>query len=327
MTGEEAEQAPLLFFERRRHMKNRGRLGLRRKGFIVAFLAPTLLAFAVFYLYPIVTVFVTSFCKWDYTNINQPEFWGWQNLLSNYQYIFEVYPYFWEALGNSFLWAFLGVAVQIPLATLIALAFSRKVRGVKLIRNIFIIPNMISTAAMGMIFLQLYSPLYGIVNPVIRLFNPDFSDSILLLEGPAFWAMTAAYIFFTGTTTLMILGNVMAVPEEIKEAARLDGASGLKQDWYITIPMIKETLRMVSILCATGGFLLYNEVYFLTKGAAGTYSISYVIRELAITSPRTQFGRANTVAVVQILSGMFIIVMINLAFSLWGRKKKGGQGA
>lgn len=59
--------------------------------------------------------------------------------------------------------------------------------------------------------------------------------------------MTAAYIFFTGTTTLMILGNIMAVPEEVREAARLDGASGLKQDWYITNPMIKETLRMVCI--------------------------------------------------------------------------------
>ncbi len=107
-------------------------------------------------------------------------------------------------------------------------------------------------------------------------------------------AMTCAYIFFTGTTTLMILGNIMAVPEEVREAAMLDGASGLRQDRYITIPMIKGTLKTVSVLAATSGFLLYNEVYFLTKGAAGTYSISYIIRELAITSPRTQFGRANS---------------------------------
>lgn len=307
-------------------MNRHNRLGWRRKGFIFAFLAPTLIAFVIFYLYPIVTVFVTSFCKWDYTNINAPEFFGIKNMWDNYKYIFHTYPYFWEALKNSSLWALLGVAIQIPIATLIALAFSRKMKGVKLIRNIYIIPNMISTAAMGMIFLQLYSPLYGVVNPIIKLFNKDFKDSILLLEGPAFWAMTAAYIFFTGTTTLMILGNIMAVPEEVREAARLDGASGLKQDWYITIPMIKETLRMVCILAATGGFLLYNEVYFLTKGAASTYSISYVIRELAITSPRTQFGRANTVAVVQILAGMLIIVIINMLFNLtWKRPTKGGK--
>ena len=176
-----------------------------------------------------------------------------------------------------------------------------------------------------MIFLQLYSPLYGIVNPVIRLFDKNFTDNILLLNGPAFWAMTASYIFFTGTTTLMILGNIMAVPESVREAAMLDGASGLKQDWYITLPMIKGTLKTVSILAATSGFLLYNEVFFLTKGAAGTYSISYVIRELAITSPRTQFGRANTVAVIQILAGMVIIVAINLLYSISFKRKRGDK--
>lgn len=306
--------------------KRDSRLGWRRKGFILTFLAPTLAAFAIFYLYPIVTVFFTSFCKWDYTNIKTPQFWGWDQLWNNYQYIFETYPYFWEALRNSSLWALLGVIVQIPIATLIALAFSRKVKGVRIIRNIYIIPNMISTAAMGMIFLQLYSPLYGVVNPVIRLFNKDFNENILLLKGPAFWAMTCAYIFFTGTTTLLILGNIMAVPEDVREAAVLDGADGLKQDWYITLPMIKGTLKTVSVLAATSGFLLYNEVYFLTKGAAGTYSISYVIRELAITSPRTQFGRANTVAVIQILAGMVIIVLVNVLYSFpWKRKKGGSQ--
>lgn len=297
----------------------------KRKGFILAFLAPTLIAFAVFYLYPILTVLFTSFCKWDYTNIISPEFFGFKDMWNNYNYIFKMYPYFWEALRNSSIWALLGVFVQIPIATLIALALSRKVRGIKFVRNAYIMPNMISTAAMGMIFLQLYSPLYGIVNPIIKLFQPGFKENILLLKGPAFIAMTCAYIFFTGTTTLMILGNIMAIPEDVKEAAMLDGASGLRQDWYITLPMIKETLRMVSILSATSGFLLYNEVYFLTKGAAGTYSISYVIRELAITSSRTQFGRANAVAVIQILAGMIIIVLVNVLYNYLfrGSRKRG----
>lgn len=310
-------------------INRKGQLERQRRGFILAFLAPTMLMFCIFYLYPLLTVFFTSFCKWDYTNITSPEFWGWTELFNNYEYIFTTYPYFWEALRNSLLWALLGVFFQIPLSALIALAFSRKMKGTKIIRNIYIIPCMISSAAMGMIFLQLYSPLYGIVNPVIQLFKEGFSENILLLKGSAFWALTCAYIFFTGTTTLMILGNIMAVPEEIREAAMLDGASGFRQDLHITLPMIRGTLKTVSILAATSGFLLYNEVFFLTKGAAGTYSISYVIRELAITSPRTQFGRANAVALVQILGGMLIILFVNLVYALpdWiGRwKKKGVQ--
>ena len=295
----------------------KGRMEWQRKVFIAGFLAPTMLMFCIFYLYPLVTVFVTSFCKWDYTNITSPEFFGWKDMFNNYQYIFTTYPFFWEALKNSSIWAMLGIFFQIPVSTLIALAFSRKMRGVNVIRNIYIVPCMISSAALGMIFLQLYSPLYGIVNPVISLFKGEaFGENILLIKDSAFIALTCAYIFFTGTTTLMILGNIMAIPQEVREAAYLDGASGFVQDLHITIPMIKGTLKTVSVLAATSGFLLYNEVFFLTKGAAGTYSISYVIRELAITSPRTQFGRANAVALIQILGGMLIILIVNIVYGL-----------
>ena len=295
----------------------KGRMEWQRKVFIAGFLAPTMLMFCIFYLYPLVTVFVTSFCKWDYTNITSPEFFGWKDMFNNYQYIFTTYPFFWEALKNSSIWAMLGIFFQIPISTLIALAFSRKMRGVNVIRNIYIVPCMISSAALGMIFLQLYSPLYGIVNPVISLFKGEaYGENILLIKDSAFIALTCAYIFFTGTTTLMILGNIMAIPQEVREAAYLDGASGFVQDLHITIPMIKGTLKTVSVLAATSGFLLYNEVFFLTKGAAGTYSISYVIRELAITSPRTQFGRANAVALIQILGGMLIILIVNIVYGL-----------
>ena len=295
----------------------KGRMEWQRKVFIAGFLAPTLIMFCIFYLYPLVTVFVTSFCKWDYSNIANPEFFGWKDMFNNYKYIFTTYPFFWEAVRNSSVWALLGIFFQIPVSTLIALAFSRKMRGVNVIRNIYIVPCMISSAALGMIFLQLYSPLYGVVNPVISLFKGEpFAENILLIKNSAFVALTCAYIFFTGTTTLMILGNIMASPQEVREAAYLDGASGFVQDLHITIPMIKGTLKTVSVLAATSGFLLYNEVFFLTKGAAGTYSISYVIRELAITSPRTQFGRANAVALIQILGGMLIILIVNIVYAL-----------
>lgn len=302
--------------------------GWAKRGFICLFLAPTIVAFCIFYLYPLLTVFVTSFCRWDYTNLTSPEFFGWKEMFQNYKYIFTTYPFFWEALRNSTVWALLGIFFQIPLSTIMALAFSRKMKGVKIIRNIYVIPCMISSAALGMIFLQLYSPLYGIVNPIVNLFQPDFKENILLIKDTAFWALTAAYIFFTGTTTLMILGNILAVPEEVREAATLDGASGLLQDWFITVPMIRGTMKTVSILAATSGFLLYNEVFFLTKGSAGTYSVSYIIRELAITSSRTQFGRANSVAFIQILCGLLIIVFVNLVYSIpdWIERAKKGAG-
>lgn len=95
--------------------KRKNKLGTRRKGFIIAFLAPTLIAFCVFYLYPIITVFITSFCKWDYTNITSPEFFGWSNLWDNYDYIFNKYPFFWEALKIQLPGPFLEQWYEFPL--------------------------------------------------------------------------------------------------------------------------------------------------------------------------------------------------------------------
>ena len=270
----------------------------KRTGFILAFLAPTIISFCIYYLYPIITVFVTSFCKWDYTNIANPEFFGFKDMWSNYKYLFQTYPYFWEALKNSSAWALLAVVLQVPVATLVAMTLAQPIRGINIVRNIYVVPNMISSAAMGMIFLQVYSPLYGLVNPVVELFIPGFSENILLLRGPAFWAMTGAYIFFTGTTTLMILGNIKAIPEEIREAAIIDGVSGIKLDWYITLPMIKPAILSTILLVFGSAMGSYPVPHYLNLTTLSTKYIS-------MNSKYT--GEASILAIIMMVFGVLIL--------------------
>ena len=292
--------------------------------FITLFILPSCICFLMFYAYPIVQIIVTSFCKWDYTNLNNPEFFGPGELLTNYQYIFTQYPYFWEALRNSLCWALVGVCIQVPLTLLVAIVLSKGLRFSKFARNVYIIPSVISSAAMGLIFLQLYNARYGPIMQIIQKFKPEFTDSLLLVEGVNFWAIVFAYVFFCGTTAIMLLGQIHGIAPELYEAARIDGAKGWKREWYVTIPLVKPTIKTVTTLAATSGFLIYNEVFFLTNGAAGTKSISYIIRELAITSSRTQYARANTIGAVQIVLGLVLVGAINLAFSeRKGKKLKG----
>ena len=78
---------------------------MQRRLFIILFLVPTLIAFVLFYVYPLITVFVTTLCKWDYQNLNAPELLPLDDLLANYRYIFTEYPYFKTALVNSLKWA------------------------------------------------------------------------------------------------------------------------------------------------------------------------------------------------------------------------------
>ena len=255
----------------------------QKRRFIFLFLLPTLVCFFLFYFYSVATIFITSFTKWDYTNLNNPQFLGFDKLFENYRYIFEEYPFFQEALFNSIRWAIIGVVIQVPLALTVAIALSKKLKGWKLSRNLYIIPSIISSAAMGLIFLQIYNPNFGVVNQVIRLFNPDFKEAVLLTPGLNIVAMTCAYIFFAGASTIMLLGQIFAIPQAIQEAAILDNITG----------------------------------------AAGTKSISFIIRELAVSSSRTQYARANTIGVIQIIGGMLIILCINLIYRDNKQSRKG----
>ena len=295
--------------------------------FITLFLIPACLCFLMFYAYPILQIVVTSFCKWDYTNLSSPQFYGVGELLTNYKYIFTEYPYFWEALKNSLCWALVGVVIQVPLTLVVAIVLSKGLRFSKFARNVYIVPSVISSAAMGLIFLQLYNARYGPIQQIIQKFSPDFTDSILLMEGINFWAIVFAYVFFCGTTTIMLLGQIHSIAPELYEAGKIYGAKGLKRELYITIPLVMPTIKTVATLAATSGFLLYNEVFFLTNGAAGTKSITYIIRELAITSSRTQYARANTIGVVQIVIGLLLVAVINFAFSEKKIKNRGGEKA
>ena len=166
------------------------------------------------------------------------------------------------------------------------------------------------------IFLQLYNPRYGLLTLIVQWFRPEFKESILLIQPQNFWAMTLAYILFQGTASIMLLGQISSVPQEVYEAAKIDGATGFKLDWYITIPCIRDMIKTVVILTVTGGFMLYNEVYFLTKGAAGTTSLAYILRELSVVSSRMQYARANVIGVVQIVGGLLLIGIINLLFKI-----------
>ena len=293
--------------------------------FIILFLAPALFAFVMFYAYPILQICITAFCKWDYTNLANPQLLPSGERLANFKYILQQYPYFWEALRNSFGWALVGVIIQVPLTLVVAIVFSKGLRFSKASRNIYIMPSVISSAAMGLIFLQLYNPRYGPLQQFIQLFKPGFKDSILLVEGANFWAIVFAYVFFCGTTAIMLLGQIHSIPPEMYEAAKIDGATGLKRELYVTIPLIKPTIKTVTILAATSGFLLYNEVFFLTNGAAGTKSISFIIRELAITSTRTQYARANTIGLIQLVLGLGLVAVINIVFGLNRKSMRGGM--
>ena len=115
----------------------------RKRGFILAFLIPCTILFLIVYAYPLITIFLTSFCKWNYENFTAPEFLRWSNLFDNYIKLFRYDANFKMALVNSLKWVALTLLIQVPFTILVALTLSKKMRGWKFTRNMFLIPNII----------------------------------------------------------------------------------------------------------------------------------------------------------------------------------------
>lgn len=297
-------------------MQKKKTIFTKKNGFIFAFLLPGILLFAIIYAYPLINIFITSFSKWNYKNFTSPEFLGWNNLFDNYIKLFTVDANFKVALINSLKWVVLTMVVQIPFTLLVALVLAKKPRGWKFTRNAFIIPNIISTAAIGLIFLNIYSPSRGIITEICNMIIPGSNVSVLANEKYAFWGVTFSFILFGGSSCLLLLTQIFSIDSSLYEAARVDGATPFQIDMKITLPLLRPMLGTVSVMAANYGLLLYNEIALITGGGPdnATYSLSYYVYKTALGSTKLNFARGNTAGVIQFILGILLVGCINRAF-------------
>lgn len=293
------------------------RIPTRRTLFILAFLAPGILLFLVIYAYPILNIFITSFTKWNYKNLANPQFLQFQNLFDNYIRLFTKDYYFKTALLNSLKWTVLAALIQVPFALIVALVLSKKPRLWRFTRNAFIIPNIISSAAIGLIFLNMYDPARGLITLLLQKLFPGFDVNLLANGKTAFWCVTGAFILFGGTIMLLLLAQIMSIPKDLFEAASIDGASGLKKDLLITLPLIKPAIGTALILACNYALLIYNEIALITKGGpdGATYSLSYYIYKTAMGSSKLNFALANTAGVLMFILGLIMVAILNYTFN------------
>lgn len=288
----------------------------KRTIFIIAFLLPAIFLFAVIYAYPLVNIFVTSFCEWNSKNFVAPKFLGWDHMFDNYIKMFTLDKNFQMALINSLKWVALTLVIQVPWSVLVALVLSKKERGWRFTRNMFVIPNIISTAAIGLIFLNLYSPSRGVITEICNMIVPGSDVSVLANEKWAFWGVTFSFILFGGSSCLLLLTQIFSIDPALYEAAKVDGASGLQIDLKIKLPLLKPMIGTVAVIAANYGLLLYNEIALISGGGPdnATYSLSYYVYKTALGSTKLNFARGNAAGVIQMLLGIVLVGMINWIF-------------
>jgi len=230
-----------------------------------AFVAPALALIGVFFFVPVLAGLVLSFTDFDIYAIGRPEtarFMG----LENYRQVLSN-PLFWQALGNTFLFVLVGGPLSVLTSLVAALLVSAKrVRYPGLFRSIFFMPVVTTLVAVAIVWRYLYHPQYGLLNWALGAVGIHPVDWL----GDPHWAMFAIILMAVwknfGYNMLIFIAGLQSIPEDLYEAAHLDGAGSWAQFRHVTLPSLAPTFLFVGVMTMLGNFQLFAEPYVMTQG-------------------------------------------------------------
>lgn len=265
-------------------------------------LAPALILFGVFILYPFVFGLGISFLKWDGFNPMKLVYFD------NYMKALKD-PAFIAAIGHNTQYAVGSVVGKIFFAFLIALLLNRKFSGQTFFRAIFFAPVVLSFVAVGALWQRLYDPILGIINLFLQGVHL-IDEPIQFLADPrlALWSLVIVDIWkWTGYHVVLFLAGLQTIPEDLYEAGSIDGANWWQRLIYITIPQIRSITLLNITIALMGAFSVFDLVYVMTK--AGPYQSTNVILtymyEKTFASSSSNFGFGSSVAFL-----MFVIILL-----------------
>ena len=283
---------------------------INKKWFPV-FIAPTVALFVLIYALPLVIVFVTSFTNYRLIDPNIT-FAG----LDNYRRMFSDADFF-LTLRNTIIWILIHCTLHVALGVLLALILYRRPRGWKVVRTAYMIPNIISSAAMGVIFINVFNPQFGVINSVLNLVGLEsLTRNWLMNPNTAFTSVTMIWLLFAGYTTTLVLAYALSIDESIIEAAKIDGASAFKLDFFIMLPLLKKMIGTTTVMAAAYMLRMFDLIFITTGGGPGRMTMNLPLLLFNVFRSEHNFGYANTIGVVIIVLGAICMIIINKVFKV-----------
>ena len=281
------------------------------KVWIPIFLLPAVVLFLLIYAVPLGMVFTTSL--FDY-RLTEPDmtFIGFDN------YIRLIHDAdFFKALSNTVIWIGIQCILHVALGTFLALILYKKPRGWKFVRTAYMVPNIISNAAIGMIFLNIFNPQFGVVNSVLKAIGLEqLTHNWLMDSSTAFPSVTLIWVLFAGYTTTLVLAQALSLDESMLEAARVDGASSFQLDLLVVLPMLKKIIGTTMVMAATYMLQMFDLIYITTNGGPGKTTSNLPLLLYGVYKTENNYGYANTIGVCIVVIGIIAMAIINKALKV-----------
>jgi raffinose/stachyose/melibiose transport system permease protein len=283
-----------------------------KRHWLLLFLSPGLALFLFVYFASIVSVVGTSFTDW---RIGQEmRLSGLRNYLSLFQS-----ASFLKALGNNIIWILLQSTIHVAVGVLFCLiiAWKKNKWYAKASQTLFMLPNMLSSAALGMLFYNIFNPMYGPVNKVIKaLGNADFNINWFANADTAFFAVTVTWLPFAAIVAILGAAELSAIPDDIFEAAYIDGATELQTNLYIKLPLLKNAIGTATILAATSMLQKLDILVMTTNGGPGIATMNLPLFIYNTAMRDNNFGLSNACAVLLIIIGLISIGVVNKLYRM-----------
>ena len=264
---------------------------LSRRWQLVLMLAPALLVYSVYLVYP---VFYSIFYSLsDYNGVSSPKYVGG----ANYRQMWHD-TLFWSSLRNTMVILGIAVLLLVPLAFLLAVLLNGPVRGAGVLRALIFAPAIVAPILIGLIWVFILDPHVGLINAFLTSVGasgPQWIGGTTLT--PVSVAMVYTWQTLGFILTIFYAGLKM-LPRDVLEASELDGANRWQQLRYVTVPMLQETFGICTVLVITGVFKIFELVYVLTGGGPVHLSDVLVSYMYYITFQLQNYGYGLSLAVV-----------------------------
>ena len=275
------------------------RLAQEAKG--VAWTLPALTFLVMFTLYPMVNAIITSVYNWNLTG--RKKYIGGYN----YQKLFSD-PEIYETIWRTLQYAIIVLPATLIFGFILALLLKKSTKINVLFRTLLFTPRVSSMVAISVVWLFIYNPQYGLLNSVFGLFG---IAPIRWLNDPALALPSLSIITIwrmLGYSTVVFLGGIQNISEDVLEASTIDGANPLQTVWHITIPLVSPTTFMLLILNTIEVLKMFTTINVMTDGGPAKATQNLVVMLYEYAFRRYQLGYASTIAVV-----LFVLILaVNL---------------
>jgi multiple sugar transport system permease protein len=274
------------------------------------FMAPASLIMAIALIYPLGYMIYGSFLDWNPSqSISEAEYVGFKN------YVDLFYdPFFRKSFSVTITFAFLVVVFEMFIGVGLALLLDRNIRGMSLLRTLFILPMMIAPVVVGLMWRYMYHPTIGVFN---RSLDAVGLEKVDWLGQHALLSVIIADIWqWTPFIFILSLAALQSLPQSAMEAARIDGATGWQQIWFIKLPMMMPILIVTALLRLIDAFKVLEVILVLTDGGPGQ---STEILAMRISRTASEFRELGVAAAMSnyLLMMLMVLTVSMFAFNRW----------